>query len=55
MRLNADKELVNIMHLNQYKNEFGTTFVKLKKDPRVTRFGSRGDKNRFQIYCRNHD
>ena len=39
MRLNADKELVNIMHLNEYKNEFGTTFIKLRKDPRVTKFG----------------
>ena len=39
MKLNADKELDSIIHLNQYKNEFGTSFFKFDKDPRVTRVG----------------
>ncbi len=42
MRNNANKELDNLSSLNQYdKSELGkTTFVKLKNDPRVTKFGA---------------
>jgi lipopolysaccharide/colanic/teichoic acid biosynthesis glycosyltransferase len=42
MRNNANKELTSLSALNQYdKSEGGkTTFVKLKNDPRVTRFGA---------------
>ena len=39
MKLNADKELVNLLHLNQYNNKAGTSFFKFNKDPRTTRFG----------------
>ena len=39
MKLDADKELNKMIHLNQYHNKFGTSFVKLDKDPRVTRVG----------------
>jgi lipopolysaccharide/colanic/teichoic acid biosynthesis glycosyltransferase len=42
MRNNANKELDNLSSLNQYgKSESGkSTFVKIKNDPRVTRFGA---------------
>jgi lipopolysaccharide/colanic/teichoic acid biosynthesis glycosyltransferase len=42
MRKDASKELVGLSDLNQYdKSEGGkNTFVKLKNDPRITRFGS---------------
>lgn len=41
MRVGASEELNNFSNLNQYdKSESGsTTFVKLKNDPRITRFG----------------
>ena len=39
MKHHADKELNSVLHLNQYKNKFGTSFVKVDKDPRVTRIG----------------
>jgi lipopolysaccharide/colanic/teichoic acid biosynthesis glycosyltransferase len=39
MKLDADKELNNMIHLNQYKNKVGTSFVKFNNDPRVTRLG----------------
>ena len=42
MRNNASKELDSLSDLNQYDKAEGgkTTFVKLKNDPRITRFGS---------------
>ena len=42
MRNNANKELDSLTELNQYnKSDAGqTTFVKLKNDPRVTKFGA---------------
>jgi len=42
MRNNANVELDSLSNLNQYdKSEVGkTTFVKLKNDPRVTKFGA---------------
>ena len=42
MRNNASKELAGLSELNQYdKSEAGkSTFMKLKNDPRVTKFGS---------------
>ncbi|MBG6234117.1 lipopolysaccharide/colanic/teichoic acid biosynthesis glycosyltransferase [Pedobacter sp. CAN_A7] len=42
MRNNASKELAGLSELNQYdKSDAGkSTFMKLKNDPRVTRFGS---------------
>lgn len=42
MRVGASEELAKLSNLNQYdKSETGnTTFVKLKNDPRVTKFGS---------------
>ena len=39
MKVDADKELNRILHLNKYRNDFGTSFVKFDKDPRVTRVG----------------
>ncbi|WP_225869579.1 sugar transferase [Pedobacter psychroterrae] len=41
MRTGASEELANLSELNQYdKSETGsTTFVKLKNDPRITKFG----------------
>ncbi len=40
MRTGADKELKNLSHLNQYKeDDKGSVFFKLKDDPRVTPFG----------------
>ncbi|MCK5700736.1 MAG: sugar transferase, partial [Cyclobacteriaceae bacterium] len=40
MRINAENELSQVLHLNQYnKNEGNTSFVKIEKDPRVTRLG----------------
>lgn len=36
MRQNADKEVNNLMHLNQYGK---AVFFKVKNDPRITRFG----------------
>jgi lipopolysaccharide/colanic/teichoic acid biosynthesis glycosyltransferase len=41
MRLGASDELVNLADLNQYdmENNVPTTFLKLKNDPRTTRFG----------------
>lgn len=41
MRINAENELDQVLHLNQYgKPEANTSFVKIgKDDPRVTRFG----------------
>ena len=39
MRQDADKELQNLMHLNQY-GEGDAAFVKIENDPRITRFGS---------------
>ena len=38
MRIGADAELKNLMHLNQYEGD-GATFVKIEDDPRITRFG----------------
>jgi lipopolysaccharide/colanic/teichoic acid biosynthesis glycosyltransferase len=35
----ADKQLDEYQHLNQYNKEDDNVFVKLKKDPRVTTFG----------------
>jgi lipopolysaccharide/colanic/teichoic acid biosynthesis glycosyltransferase len=41
MRKDASKELVSLSDLNQYDKQEGgkNTFVKLKNDPRITRFG----------------
>src|SRR5690606_19414882 len=43
MRTNADKELESLKGLNQYtngsKNSSPTAFIKLKHDPRITKFG----------------
>lgn len=40
MRTGADKELQNLSHLNQYKEENkDSVFFKIKDDPRVTPFG----------------
>lgn len=40
MRLNAENELSQVLHLNRYnKREGNTSFVKIEKDPRVTRIG----------------
>ncbi|MBN8577749.1 MAG: sugar transferase [Cyclobacteriaceae bacterium] len=40
MRANADKELKNLSHLNQYAdNTSESIFFKIKDDPRVTKFG----------------
>lgn len=39
MRSDADKMVQDLMHLNQYKSPYGTTFFKLDKDPRITRVG----------------
>ena len=40
MRVNAENELDQVLHLNQYsKIQGNTSFVKIRRDPRVTRFG----------------
>ncbi|MCK5104144.1 MAG: sugar transferase, partial [Cyclobacteriaceae bacterium] len=40
MRLNAENELDQILHLNQYHRKEGdSSFIKIERDPRVTRFG----------------
>lgn len=40
MRQGADKELQNLLYLNQYGNsDSGVSFLKFDNDPRVTRFG----------------
>ncbi len=41
MRFNAENELDQILHLNQYNNQKGSSasFVKIERDPRITRFG----------------
>lgn len=43
MRQDADKELQNLMHLNQYEGEEAeeeaATFIKIENDPRITRLG----------------
>ena len=39
MKLNADKELVDLANINQYANESESVFVKIKDDPRVTKVG----------------
>lgn len=40
MKVGADKQLQALMHLNQYKEGGGSSFVKLNNDPRVTRLGA---------------
>ena len=40
MRINAENELNQILHLNQYNRKEGnTSFVKIERDPRITRLG----------------
>lgn len=39
MRQGADKELQNLLYLNQYQSANGVSFLKFDNDPRVTRFG----------------
>lgn len=39
MRQGADKELQNLLYLNQYQSDSGVSFLKFDNDPRVTRFG----------------
>ena len=39
MRPDADKMMQQLIHLNQYKSGSGPTFIKIDKDPRVTRVG----------------
>ncbi len=41
MRVGADAELQNLLHLNQYNQENGKTsaFVKIENDPRITKIG----------------
>ncbi|PSL43742.1 lipopolysaccharide/colanic/teichoic acid biosynthesis glycosyltransferase [Chitinophaga niastensis] len=40
MVANADKQLQQLTHLNQYDANGGAVFYKVSNDPRVTRFGS---------------
>ena len=39
MKADADKELDHVLHLNKYGNRTGTSFVKIDKDPRITKVG----------------
>lgn len=39
MRVNADKMIQELIHLNQYKSACGPAFIKIHCDPRVTRLG----------------
>ncbi len=39
MKPDADKMMEKLMHLNQYNTGTGPTFIKLNKDPRVTKIG----------------
>ena len=39
MYKDADKRLKELEHLNQYKGESGSAFVKISNDPRITRVG----------------
>jgi lipopolysaccharide/colanic/teichoic acid biosynthesis glycosyltransferase len=39
MRVNADKELENVKHLNQYDSNGNASFFKINNDPRSTRLG----------------
>jgi len=39
MKVNADKELEKVKHLNQYHSNGDTSFVKISNDPRITKFG----------------
>src|SRR5690606_10013903 len=40
MRIDADKELANLSSLNQYGGDGNAAFVKIRCDPRITKFGS---------------
>lgn len=41
MRVDADKELANLASMNQYGGEGeNTAFVKIRRDPRITKFGA---------------
>src|SRR5690606_27713781 len=40
MRIDADKELANLSALNQYGGDGNAAFVKIRCDPRITKFGS---------------
>jgi lipopolysaccharide/colanic/teichoic acid biosynthesis glycosyltransferase len=39
MRVGADQEIANYMHLNQYANDGNSSFVKIENDPRSTKIG----------------
>lgn len=39
MKVDADKEINNLKHLNQYSAAGNSTFVKIENDPRITRIG----------------
>lgn len=39
MRIDADKMIQDLLHLNQYQSVSNPTFFKINKDPRVTRMG----------------
>ncbi len=40
MRIGADSEIKKLMHRNQYSEEGGGVFFKIKDDPRVTKLGA---------------
>jgi lipopolysaccharide/colanic/teichoic acid biosynthesis glycosyltransferase len=40
MRTGSDAELEKLAHLNQYSQNNGSVFFKIKDDPRITRFGA---------------
>lgn len=40
MRTGSDAELQKLSHLNQYGQNSGSVFFKIKDDPRITRFGA---------------
>lgn len=39
MRVGAEKENMDFIHLNQYKSNGNSSFVKIENDPRATKFG----------------
>ena len=39
MRIDADKEIDSVKHLNQYKTKGKSSFLKIENDPRITKIG----------------
>lgn len=40
MKIDADKEIDNLKHLNQYNTDGNSSFIKIENDPRITKIGN---------------